>query len=218
MQSRTEAGAAIYNPLTLRAYDLWVLGLSNRFAWRCPTPELQAQFEKHVGDRHLDIGVGSGYFLAHCRFSSEAPCIVLADLNPASLAAAASRLRHLQPATHRVDVLQPFTLPEAPFDSVSMNYLLHCLPGPLAAKAPAIRHAAAHLRPGGVMFGSTILGECVRHNAFGALLMKIYNRRGIFGNREDSLAALRELLRRELVDVEVRQIGRVALFSGRRAA
>jgi SAM-dependent methyltransferase len=218
MHSKADAGAAIYGPLTLRAYDFWVLGVSNRFAWGCPTSVLLARFESQVGARHLDIGVGSGYFLAHCRFPAGSPHIVLADLNPASLNAAARRIRHLQPATHRVDVLQPFTLPESPFDSVSMNYLLHCLPGPLAAKAPAVRHAAAQLRPGGILFGATILGEGVQHNAFGAALMGVYNRRGIFSNRDDSLAALQTLLGQELEKVEVRQLGRVALFSGRRAA
>jgi SAM-dependent methyltransferase len=218
MNSNAEAGTAVYTPLTLQAYDLWVLGLSNRFAWACPTPRLQEHFERHVGARHLDIGVGTGYFLAHCRFPADTPRIALADLNPASLAAAASRIRHLQPSTHMVNVLEPFSLAGAPFDSVSMNYLLHCLPGPLAAKAPAIRHATQQLAPGGVLFGATILGQGVRHNAFGSVLMSLYNRRGIFGNRDDSLAALRELLARELEDVAVKLVGRVALFSGRRRA
>jgi SAM-dependent methyltransferase len=216
MNKDTQAGAAIYNRLTLRAYDFWVLGVSNRYAWQCPTAELLAHFQRHAGRRHLDIGVGTGYLPDHCRFPGGAPALVLADLNPASLAAAAHRLRRLRPHTHRIDVLQPFTLPEAPFDSVSLNYLLHCLPGPLADKAPAIRHAAAQLRPDGTLFGATILGEAAGHNRFGSVLMRLYNARGIFGNRGDTAAELRALLQQELQDVELRVIGKVALFSGRR--
>lgn len=208
-------GAAIYNKATLLAYDLWVLGLSNRYAWQCPTETLLAHFEQHVGPRHLDIGVGTGYLLDHCRFPVPNPVVVLADLNGASLEAAAHRIRHLHPKQHQVNVMQAFKLPEAPFDSVSMNYLLHCLPGQLADKAPAISHAAAQLRPGGTLFGATILGEGVRHNLFGGVLMQAYNWRGIFSNREDSAEALRAVLEQQLHHVEVQVIGQVALFSGR---
>jgi SAM-dependent methyltransferase len=211
-----DAGAAVYNRATLLAYDFWVLGVSNRYAWHCPTAVLLAHYERHVGARHLDIGVGTGYLLDRCRFPVAAPLVALADLNPASLAASARRIRHLHPQVHRVNVLEPFRLPEAPFDSVGMNYLLHCLPGTLADKAPALRHAAAQLRPGGVLFGATILGEGIRHNLFGRLLMGAYNRRGIFSNRHDSAGALHALLAHELEDVSVQVTGQVALFSGRR--
>jgi len=34
------AGQAVYTRRLLRAYDLIVLGISNRFIWRCPTPRL----------------------------------------------------------------------------------------------------------------------------------------------------------------------------------
>lgn len=216
MTADTRPGAAVYNRATLLAYDFWVLGVSNRWAWQCPTADLVAHFDRHAGRRHLDIGVGTGYLLDHCRFPAGAPEVVLADLNPASLAAAARRIAHLRPRTHRVNVLEPFALPEAPFDSVSMNYLLHCLPGPLADKAPALRHAAAQLRPGGTLFGATILGDEAGHNGFGRLLMRAYNARGIFGNRGDTAAGLRALLEQVLQDVELRVVGKVALFSGRR--
>lgn len=216
MEHDSRAGAAVYNRATLLAYDLWVLGLSNRYAWACPTPVLLEHFSRHAGARHLDIGVGTGYLLRHARFPVARPDIVLADLNPASLAAAARRIRDLEPRTHQVDVLQPFILPEGPFASASMNYLLHCLPGPLAAKAPAVRHAAAQLRPGGTLFGATILGDAAGHNRFGRALMAAYNARGIFGNREDSVAGLRAILEPELSGVDVRVVGKVALFSGTR--
>lgn len=216
MDLDTRPGAAVYNRATLLAYDLWVLGVSNRWAWQCPTAALLAQFDRHAGRRHLDIGVGTGYLLDHCRFPQGRPALVLADLNPASLAAAARRLRRFAPRTHRIDVLQPFALPEAPFDSVSLNYLLHCLPGRLERKALAVRHAAAQLRPGGLLFGATILGDAAGHNGFGRLLMRVYNERGIFGNREDTPEALQAVLERELQGVEVRVEGRVALFAGRR--
>lgn len=210
------AGAAYYSRASLLAYDLWVLGLSNRYAWACPTETLLQHFHSHVGARHLDIGVGTGYLLDHCHFPVANPFIVLADMNPASLAAASHRIRHLHPLMHQLNVLEAFKLPEAPFDSVSMNYLLHCLPGSFADKAPAVAHAAAQLKPGGVLFGATILGDGVSHNALGGILMRVYNRQGIFSNRQDSADALQQMLEQHLKHIQLRIVGRVALFSGKR--
>lgn len=210
------AGAAVYNRLTLGAYDRFVLGFTNDLVWRCPSELLLAHYQRHVGLRHLDIGVGTGYFLDCCRFAGQ-PRIVLADLNTASLRATAARLARYAPVCHELNVLEPFSLTEAPFDSVGMNYLLHCLPGDMAAKAAALRHAAAQLRPGGVLFGSTVLGEGVRHNALGRVLMAAYNRQGIFGNRHDSLQELRTALQAAgLARVEIRVEGVVALFAAYR--
>ncbi|EKE5345053.1 methyltransferase, partial [Escherichia coli] len=39
MKKNTDDGAKIYTPLTLKLYDWWVLGVSNRLAWGCPTKE-----------------------------------------------------------------------------------------------------------------------------------------------------------------------------------
>jgi SAM-dependent methyltransferase len=206
-------GTAVYNRLTLRVYDQFVLGFSNRRAWRCPSPRLLAHYQAHLGARHLDIGVGTGYFLDHTRFPIRQPLVVLADLNPASLAATAERLDRYQPVTHELNVLEPFRLPEAPFDSVGLNYLLHCLPGTMAEKNAVFGHIAPQLRPGGVLFGSTILGRGVQHNAVGRTLMAAYNRKGIFSNREDDADTLRAGLARHFSEVEVQIEGVVAVFA-----
>jgi hypothetical protein len=60
----TAPGAAIYTPIVLKLYDWWVLEVSNRLAWRCPTSTvLLPFFAAHVGARHLDVGVGTGYYV-----------------------------------------------------------------------------------------------------------------------------------------------------------
>jgi hypothetical protein len=48
------------------------------------------------------------------------------------------------------------------------------------------------------------------------MLSSLYNRKGIFSNREDSLPELEAGLREHFVDTEVRVQGCVALFSGRK--
>ena len=62
------AGQAIYNPATLALYDIVVLGISNRLIWRCPTRHILQLYNQHATDNHLDVGVGTGWYLDHCRF------------------------------------------------------------------------------------------------------------------------------------------------------
>ena len=91
-QDAVEAGQAVYSPLVLSVYDILVLGISNRLLWRCPTPGLVDLYNRNLGARHLDIGVGTGYFLDHAKWPVSRPDITLLDLNPNSLAAAARRI------------------------------------------------------------------------------------------------------------------------------
>src|SRR6266496_5358882 len=128
------AGAAIYNRGILSVYDLGVLKLSNQWAWRCPSPLILDFYNEHISSNHLDVGVGTGYFLDKCRFPSADPRIALLDLNPNSLHVTAERLRRYRPSTHLANVLEPLALDLPKFDSLALNYLLHCLPGNLQHK------------------------------------------------------------------------------------
>src|SRR4051794_1502272 len=95
--ARIEAGQAIYTRSTLALYDALVLGLSNRFIWRCPTARLLDLYDAHVTANHLEVGVGTGYFLDRCRFPSEHPRLVLLDLNRNCLEATRRRVRRFRP-------------------------------------------------------------------------------------------------------------------------
>ena len=211
----SRAGQAVYSRWTLRLYDLYVLGLSCRLAWRCPAGTLLAHYDAHVSAHHLDVGVGSGYFLDRCKFPVPRPELVLLDLNEASLGFAAHRIGRLAPRTCRADVLEPLPLAER-FDSIGLGFLLHCLPGDMPYKARALANLAAVLNPQGVLFGSTSLAADVRHNRLGAALVDLYNRKGIFSNRGDSAAGLGAALEESFADVSITVRGAVALFSARR--
>ncbi|HWP06269.1 MAG TPA: class I SAM-dependent methyltransferase, partial [Polyangiaceae bacterium] len=159
-------GQAIYTPLVLQAYDAWVLGFSNTLIWRCPTKRLLAHYAKHLSLRHLDAGVGTAYFLAHGRFPPGKPAITLFDLNRDTLAFGSRRLRHFAPRTELGNLLLPLPLTER-FDSAAINYVLHCLPGSFETKSVVFDHLKAVMRPGGVIFGSTLLAEGVAVSAAG---------------------------------------------------
>lgn len=216
MSNDTESGASIYSPFVLALYDAWVLGISNRHAWRCPTTEvLLPFFRKHAGAVHLDVGVGTGFYPARARLP-QTTRVTLLDLNPSSLQAARRRLDRATTTIVRHDVMHPLPARRmGHFDAISLFYLLHCLPGSMAEKACVFAHLKRHLAPDGVLYGATILGDAAAHNRFGRRLMALYNRKGIFGNRDDTQASLEAALARHFARVEVRVVGTVALFEAR---
>jgi len=217
-EAQVAAGQAVYTRPTLAVYDVVVLGVSNRFIWRCPTARIEAHYRRHASANHLDVGVGTGYFLDRCPFPSRSPRIALMDLNPGTLEFAARRIARYAPETYRHNVLEPFRRNVPRFDSVAVNYLLHCLPGAVADKAVVFDHLEPLMNPGATLFGSTILSEGVPRNRAARRLMRLYNARGIFSNAADDLAGLTRALRARFDNVAVEVIGCVALFSGRSAA
>ena len=210
-----EAGQAVYTERLLGAYDFLVLGLSNRLLWSCPTRRLLEHYNKHIGANHLDVGVGTGYFLDKCRFPAPAPRIALMDLNQNALDFAARRIARYRPEVHRRNVLDPISIDGAKFDSVGVNYLLHCLPGSIESKSVALDHLRALMNPGAVLFGSTLLQGGVHRHWLARRVMDAYNRKGIFSNRHDDLDGLARALRQRFTEVSVEVVGCAALFSGR---
>jgi SAM-dependent methyltransferase len=211
---QVERGQAAYSPTVLRNYDWMVLGLSNRLLWRCPTAELRRLYDRNVSDRHLDVGVGTGYFLDKARWPVARPAIALVDLNPNCLAAASGRIRRFAPQTILANVLEPLPRLE-PFRSAGLCYLLHCVPGTISEKAVAFDHVAALLAPGARVFGATIVQGSLRRSKVAQALMDLYNRKGIFSNVSDTLEDLEAALRQRFRDVKVESRGTVALFQAR---
>lgn len=134
------AGAAVYSKPTLLIYDFFVLGFSNTFAWRCPSRVILDFYNEHVTANHLDVGVGTGYFLDRCHFPSPNPRITLVDLNENSLAMTSHRLARYHPTTHTANILEPLQITGPRFDSVGFSYLLHCLPGTMKDKEMVFRN------------------------------------------------------------------------------
>lgn len=214
-EKQIEAGQAIYTRRLLRIYDFAVLGVSNRFVWKCPTQRLLQHYNQHVTANHLDVGVGTGYFLDKCRFPSRAPRITLMDLNQNALEFASRRIIRYEPSTYRRNVLEPISLDVAKFDSVGINYLLHCIPGSIESKAISFDYLKALMNPNATLFGATLLQAEACGNWLAKRLMAYYNKKGIFSNQGDNVDSLTHALNRRFREVSVEVIGCAALFSGR---
>lgn len=166
----------------------------------------------------MDIGVGSGYYLKK-HLPLDTRRIALVDLNDNSLESAskAIRYRKLPVEIFKRNILEPLKLEGEKFDSVSINYLLHCLPGSLENKKIVFSNIKDILNDDGVIFGSTILGKGIKKNFVAGKLMDFYINKGIFSNYNDDLATLVITLNEFFYDIEVSVIGCVAIFSGNKS-
>jgi ubiquinone/menaquinone biosynthesis C-methylase UbiE len=208
--------AAAYTPLSLRFYNFFVLGLSNRFLWRCETRELLALYQRNVSANHLDVGVGTGLLLDQTQFPSEHPSITLMDMNPACLEAASQRIARHAPKLVQGDVLKPLP-PVGPFSSIGLCYLLHCLPGDIPAKAGALDNLKAVMVPSSRIFGATFVQGSAPRSAITQRFLDFYNFKGYMSNSHDTIEDLRVELEARFQDVRITMRGCAALFEATRA-
>jgi SAM-dependent methyltransferase len=206
-------GQADYNELLLRLYDPLVLGPISRYVWRCPAELGVRLYRDHIRSNHLDVGPGTGYFIAHAGLPTGSKVTIL-DPNRAVLRHVSRRLRDLHVTAVEADILKP--LPRmGPFESAGMNAVLHCLPGPMDRKAVAVANIASVLAPDGVLFGASVLGRAARHTRMGRAFLTAFNRRGVFDNLDDTEDGIAEILRRSFGQVTIETVGGLAFFVAR---
>lgn len=102
---RVQAGQALYTKVFLSIYDGFALGLNCRFLWKCPSHHMLELYNQYVSANHLEIGVGTGYFLDRCRFPTANPRLALMDLNPNCLEVSGKRLARYAPEIYWRNVL-----------------------------------------------------------------------------------------------------------------
>lgn len=190
-----------YTPRLLRTYDRAVLGFVGPRVWKMSDEPGLELYRKHMGQRHLDVGPGTGYFIAESAPSQDTD-LTLVDPNPNVLAHCAETLAAWEPTAVNANVLEPLPV-EGPFDSAGLAHVIHCLPGPIAAKARAIENIASVLASDGVLFGGTVLGLSAGHTWPARTFLRIANLRGGMDNRDDDVAGLRTILEASFREVSV---------------
>jgi 2-polyprenyl-3-methyl-5-hydroxy-6-metoxy-1,4-benzoquinol methylase len=172
-------------------------------------------YDEHVSGNHLDVGVGTGYFLDHCRFPVAKGRLVLMDANLDPIEYASKRLRRYAPAGLQANVMKPIPFEGEKFDSIGINHVVHCLPGTMREKGVAFQNLKALMKNGAVLFGATVLGSGVDHNFLGAKWLEYSNQKGVLDNLRDTAADLKAVLEEHFATSSVQVIGRTALFTAR---
>uniref|UniRef100_UPI003F49697D class I SAM-dependent methyltransferase n=1 Tax=Nocardia suismassiliense TaxID=2077092 RepID=UPI003F49697D len=215
-EDQAARAVAPYTRPFLTIYDLWVIRLSNRYGWRCPAGVMLKMYRENLGARHLEIGPGSGWYLANTPVPATA-AITLMDLNPAPLAYVRRRLEALGCEVRTVvgNVLEPVPAEAGSgFDSIGLNFVLHCVPGDFAAKGVAFTHLVRVLDDDGVLFGSTILDQRPS-TLFGRALSAAYRRVGAFNNHGDTRPGLEAALAAAFRVYSITEVGDICLFTAR---
>ncbi|HWZ63029.1 MAG TPA: class I SAM-dependent methyltransferase [Steroidobacteraceae bacterium] len=208
-----EGSQAAFNERTLRYYD-WLLAFTCNRIWRCSIDRTLDLYQRHVTSNHLEVGVGTGYFLDRIRFPGPEQRLALLDPNPHCLRHTSARLARYSPEAYRASALEPIKLGVRGFDSLAINYVLHCMPGALPEKGVAFVNLRPLLNPGGVLFGSTVLRVGVPCDLRARVFMRLYNARKVFCNLQDSLDGLRKALEGSFNHIQLDVIGCVAQFCG----
>ncbi|KAI5926532.1 methyltransferase [Camillea tinctor] len=223
MESKEEPMySRVYSPTFLSiVYDVLVLKFNMRYMWGCRTDKvIEPFFAENFSRRHLDIGVATGYLpavsLGRPYRTQSKHQLTLVDLNPNPLEAAKSRVLSkganttVQCVAADVTAPLPDELKGAKFDSISMFNLFHCIPG--KEKFEAFNTYKDLLSEGGVLSGCTVLGGKHATNKINQLYVKLYNRKGIFHNWEDTREEFEAALNKSFEEVEITLVGMMLLF------
>lgn len=202
----------VYKAWDLFVYELWVLGIVSTWAWGCSTKKyLVPLFRSNVGKNHLDIGSGTAYYVRNGGIPSSTR-LTLLDLEQPALDLGLKRSG--RPDAHGIlaNILQPLGTKEK-FDSVSMYYLLHCIPATVEEKCQIFSHIKFNMTADGVIHGANVLGKGVREdNRFAAHVRRGVLRVGIFQNRDDNAYDFEHALRENFHNVETWVVGSVFMF------
>jgi SAM-dependent methyltransferase len=201
----------VYTRGKLAIYDALVLGVFCSLIWKYSPRQMRRLYDSSVGRRHLDIGPGTGYFLEHCHFPPN-PEITLLDLSQECLDVSARRIANLHPTLSRANLMYPLPLPKKHFDSAAMNLVFHTIPGGWEGKGIIFKHVAETLRPGGTLFGTSVLAEGVPMSRFTRKMISEQHRRGNFQNQGDDPEGLRAQLAKYFPESSVEVHGVTAVF------
>jgi hypothetical protein len=208
------AGAAIYSKFLLTLYDIEVLMFEMPYIFKCPLRKVMKFYNENITGNHLDVGVGTGYFLDKCKFPVENPTIHLMDLNSNSLDKTSERIKRYNPVLHQWNILEPINKEIPVFNSISASNFLHCLPGTMIEKEILFKNLNPYLCEGGVFFGTTVLGQGVEAGFLYKKMNSIYNKSAIFCNLNDNMVDLETILANNFRRYSVKLIGSIALFRG----
>jgi hypothetical protein len=137
------------------------------------------------------------------------------DLSRECLEKTKRKVARYAPDIYLQNLLEPIQYKIDTFDSIGINYVMHCVPGSFKEKGVAFAHLQPLLNENGVLFGTTVLFEGVQKNLLAKPFMWLMNALGVFNNRSDNAQDLRECLETRFQVIEFEIVGVTAIFAVR---
>jgi len=220
----TTLGQMFFTSMSHHLYDLSLYRFITNKIWCCPTERLLDNYADNITNNHLEIGVGSGYFLHHTLCADFLNRLALLDLNKRCLTKSARRLKVYKPVTLHQSALSPFSPAIGGYSSVGMNYVLHCIPGSFGDNRGIFDNVHAALADNGVFFGATLLPGRANGRLAARAFMRLLNLVGIFRNDtrrtndKHRVEDLKGVLESVFAKVELTLVGDAVIFCATKRA
>jgi hypothetical protein len=211
----TKRSQRFFNKATLFVYDFVLYGAISQYAWGCSIERLDSHYRHHLSSNHLEVGVGTGFLLNRAVFDSPRPRVALMDLSSECIETTSRRVSRYAPETYIQNLLEPIETKIAPFDSIAINSVMHCVPGGFKEKGVAFLNLRTLMSERCVLFGTTVLSDGVQKNWLAKPFMFLMNSLGVFNNREDNAHDLKAYLETHFQIIEFEVVGVAAFFAVR---
>lgn len=216
--TRENRGYEVYTGWSDRYYNFWTYNINCPFAWGVRLKQLVSFNLEHMTKNHLEVGVATSKIIEKC--ATKGQMLGLLDMNTFSLDKTSEKLRgKYQIRPIQANILDPIAETHQ-YTSIALNFVMHCVAGSFEegekTKRQAFYHLGKLLTEEGVLYGTTILAQGVKHNIFGRYLCWQFNSLGMFSNTQDSAHDLKAGLEQYFDDVSVEMKKRVAFFVARR--
>jgi 2-polyprenyl-3-methyl-5-hydroxy-6-metoxy-1,4-benzoquinol methylase len=209
-EKKTNISQRYFNRVFLLLYDFAVYRVISRFIWGCPNEALINRYKYYVRRQHLEVGVGTGHLID--KFNPSDISLDLMDLSSSCLDKSSKRLKRYSPTVIRHNVLETPIEEDKRYDSIGINYVLHCVSGDYTEKEIVFGNLKKLLKDKGVIFGSVVL-QTTHSYGIATLLMKILNRVGVFNSANDQLKDLELALKKHFRYVSIDIRSSVVLFA-----
>jgi hypothetical protein len=187
LKQKTDLSQKYFSPLSLAIYDFVLYRFISKYFWGCSSKSLVSRYHQYAQPKHLEVGVGTSYMLDH--YNPAQIDLTLMDLSEACLIKSNKRLARYQPKLIRWNILDSTAELNEKFDSISLNYVMHCVVGDFSLKSVAFKNLKGLLSDSGILFGVTVL-KTEKSNCLAKTFMWLLSKVGVFNNRNDHLEGL----------------------------
>ena len=197
----------------IQKYDRLVNQINCEKVWKCSQKYIIDNYRKNINEKHLEIGPGTGYFLSKENLDIDLNKLTLIDINSPILDYSKN---NLQSQYSNIDIIchDLFTckIPDSvDFNSVGINYVLHCVPGNLQTKLDNLISNLGDNKYN--LFGASVICDPLHMNVIAEYELIFLNAFGIFNNNDDTYQELNEYLNKKGLKFTLEKQGYVAIFN-----
>lgn len=205
-----------YNNLVsknIQKYDKFVNEINCEKVWKCSKKHIINNYNSNINYNHLEIGPGTGMFLKKENLNVNLNKLTLVDINNKILKHSTHNL-HSEHSDINSLVYDLFSY-EIPsnieFNSVGINYVLHCVPGNLQTKLDKLIGNLGNNKYN--LFGASVICDPLHMNPIAEYELMFLNAFGIFNNNNDTYEELNEYLNNKNYNFSLKKKGYVAIFN-----